>query len=255
MFALALRRQSEDNRERDAGAWIPKNPRLAELARQIQNLRGGGYVRAARCPSGLPALDRILGGGFPVASLHELLASGGSAAVWTVALMTATRAAGRHRWILYLDTAGDFYPPGVAQLGVPLGRLLVIRTRRQSEALWVCEQALRCRAVAAVVAPLRRLDTRVSRRLQLAAENGGGLALVIRTEASHGHTFAATRLRFEPLVGATELRRMLVTVLKLREGRPAEPFVLELPDAAGPLSAHAPSGHRAGSARRRVTAG
>jgi len=187
--------------------------------------------------------------------VHELLAPVDGAPVRSVALLAAGRAAGEHRWILYVDTGGDFYPPGAAQLGVPLERLLVVRAARRVDALWVSEQALRCRAVAAVVLPVRRVDAYISRRLQLAAESGGGLGLVIQSEPRPGHTFAASRLRLDPLLGEAETRRVLVSVLKLREGRPPEPFVLELPDAAGAVRAHAGSGERAGQTRRSVVVG
>lgn len=186
-------------------------------------------------------------------------------------------------WVFYIDTEGDFYPPAAAQLGLPLERLLVIRTRRTADALWVCEQALRCQALAAVVLPIRTLDAYVSRRLQLAAEVGGGLGFILRRETRGGQTFAATRLRLDPLPGsglclagrrptgtsaatqpdplrdknptpcvardgapaqggvsATDAsagsldgqRRMRITLLKLRDGRPAAPFELTLPLAA-----------------------
>ena len=82
-----------------------------------------------------------------------------------------------------------------------------------------------------MILPLRSLDARVSRRLQLAAETGGNLGLLIRSDIRGGPTFAASRLRFEPLPGAACGRRLLVSVLKLREGRLPPPFELELPDA------------------------
>ncbi len=102
-------------------------------------------------------------------------------------------------WVFYIDTGGDFYPPGAAQLGLPLERLLVIRMPQTANALWVCEQALRCKAVAAVVLPIRTVNAYVSRRLQLAAEMGGGLGFLLRSESRSDHTFAATRLRLDPL--------------------------------------------------------
>jgi protein ImuA len=234
---------------------VPKNPKLARLAEQIRKLQADRRPPRRHCPTGLRALDAALGGGFALASVHELLAPRDGAPARSVALLAGARAAGEHRWILYLDTSGDFYPPGAVQLGVPLERLLVIRVWRQVDALWVSEQALRCRAVAAVILPVRRIDAYVSRRLQLAAESGGGLGLVIQSDPRPGHTFAASRLRLDPLLGEAETRRVLVSVLKLREGRPAEPFVVELPDAAGALPAHAGSGDRAGQARRSAVVG
>ena len=207
----------------------PGNPKLAELAEQARRLCAHSSRSLPPCPSGLAALDDALGGGFVRGAIHELIAAGNNAAVRSVALLIATRAADQQRWIFYLDTTGDFYPPGAVQLGVPLERLVVIQTSRPGDALWVCEQSLRCKSVAAVVLPLRSLDVRVSRRLQLAAETGGNLGLLVGDDARSGPTFAASRLRFEPLPDVARGRRLLVSVLKLREGSPLEPFELELP--------------------------
>ena len=140
----------------------------------------------------------------------------------------------------------------MAQLGVPLERLVVVRTARLADALWACEQTLRCQAVAAVVLPLRRLDPYTSRRLQLAAETGGSLGLLVRSDEPGEPTFAASRVRFEPLVGAAGGRRMRVTVLKIREGWPRAPLVVELPDAPDAVSAPAVPADGAGAARRRT---
>jgi len=236
----------------DPVAWTPKNPRLAQLAEQIRRLRQRGHAPPARCPSGLPALDAALGGGFTTGAIHELVAPAAGAPAYSIALRVAARAAVRHRWILYIDTQQDLYPPALAQLGVPLTRLVVVRTPHWADAWWVCEQALRCPAVAAVVLPVRTVDAYVSRRLQLAAETGGGLGLLIRREEHGEPTFAATRLQLEPLVGAGGVRRARVTVRKMREGRPREPFVVELPDAADSVPAHSVFGDGASAARRCV---
>lgn len=243
----------EEIRAGEFAAWTPRNPRLAQLAEQIRRLQQRGHGPPAHCPSGLPALDAALGGGFALAAVHELIAVDDGVAACSVALRAATRAAGDHKWIVYIDTRGDLYPPGVAQLGVPLGRLLIVRATRAADALWVGEQTLRCRAVAAVVLPLRTLDAYTSRRLQLAAEAGRGLGLLIRRDASGGPTFAASRVRLEALVGAGAGRCLRATVLKLREGRPGGASIVELPDAADVVPVHAVSADGAGAPLRRAS--
>lgn len=229
---------------------------LARLAEEIRQRRTGGGVGTGagteRCSSGWPALDAALGGGFAGGAVHELVAGEWAAAVWTVALRTAARAAGLHKWLLCLDTGGDVYPPALVRLGVPLGRLLIVRASQVGEALWAAEQALRCRAVAAVVLPLRSVEAHASRRLQLAAETGGSLGLLLRNDERGGHTFAASRLRCEPVAGRTAGRRLRITVLKLREGRPSAPFVVELSDAPDSVPASAVPVDRAYPARRDV---
>lgn len=237
-----------------APAAVARRQVLARLAERIGRLRPGQGGPAPRCSSGIAALDAALGGGFALAAVHELLAPGGDAAAHTVAILTATRAVAGRRWIFLLDTAGDFYPPAAAQLGLPLERLVVIRVQRPADALWVAEQALRCRFVGAVLVALREMDGRQSRRLQLAAEAGGGLGLVLLSAAS-GATFAASRVQFDALPGVRESRRVRVSVLKVREGSPAAPFVLELADEPGVVPAAAEPVDGSGAAQRRAAAG
>jgi hypothetical protein len=51
--------------------------------------------------------------------------------------------------------AGAPYGPGLDLLGLPMERLVILRVARQREALWAMEEALKCRAVSAVVAEIR----------------------------------------------------------------------------------------------------
>ncbi|MBN2445139.1 MAG: hypothetical protein JXO22_00310 [Phycisphaerae bacterium] len=196
-----------------------------------------------------------MGGGFACGAVHELVGTSNATPVRSIALRTAALAAGQQNWVIYIDNANDCYPPGLAQLGIPLGRLLMIHASSATDTLWVCEQALRCSAIAAVIAAPRHLDTYVSRRLQLAAEAGGGLGLLLRPDAEHNKTFAASRIRFEPMAQDREVRQVLATVLKLREGSPSEPFVVELSDASGPVSTSAVPLDRSRAARRPSRAG
>lgn len=262
-----------------ASASVPRRPELAALAERVRQLQATRRPALKPCPTGLTKLDAALGGGFARGCIHELLAPAEGAPARSLALWAAARCVlggpeprqaeipGSRKWVFYLDTVGDFYPPGAAQFGLPLKHLLVVRTPRTADALWVCEQTLRCKVVAAVVLPIRTVDPYVSRRLQLAAETGGGLGFLLRPENRSGHTFAATRLRIDPLPckdptpclardGASVLdslpgnaparldpspgmdadsdgiyapRRVRVTLLKLRDGRPTEPFELALP--------------------------
>jgi len=266
----------------------PRAARLAELARQVERLRARHYVPIRRWATGLAPLDAATGGGLARGAVHELLTATPAAPLHTLALHLAAgaaRAVGRG-WVIYVDSAGDrpaaggLYPPALAQMGLPLGRRLVVRVAAAGDVLWACEQVLRSPAVGALVATLNQSDPYVSRRLQLAAEAGGGVGLLLRhvrpageeaRAASNdgaraaavgrpvpgglGTTFAASRLWVEPLAGETQARRVRVTVLKLREGAPVAPFELEVPDAPGLVYPPAVPGDGPGAARHRHVAG
>jgi len=216
--------------------------RLAELTRQIASLRFHWRVPSRYCPTGVAWLDTALGGGLLTAAVHELIAASDSAPAYSLAMRVAAQAAVGGKWIVYIDTTRDLYPPALLALGVPLGRLIVVRSGYGAEAFWAAEQSLRCHAVAAVLLPLRNSDPLSVRRLQLAAETGGGIGLLICAGLSGGATFAASRLRLDCLPGRGVARRVRITVLKQRAaGQSPDPLIVEWPDAADPMSAYAVS--------------
>lgn len=209
--------------------------RIAALVRQLDDIRSRWRPRDERFATGFSALDEVLGGGLARAAIHELLAPRLGSAARFLALQAAARAAlPARRKILLLDLENDFYPPAALRCGVPLDQLIVIRARRPADVLWVSEQALRCRGVGAVIAPMREIDPYVSRRLQLAAESGGAVGLFIKVSRDGGNTFAASRLRVDPLAASMLVRRAQITVLKLRDGQPGATAQIEWPDVVLP---------------------
>ena len=150
---------------------------------------------------GVPAIDAALGGGLPGAALHELSATPlhlGAAAGFALAL--ATLAQERTRETLWIATdfgnleTGTLYGPGLDQFGLPADRLLIARVARPVDALFAMEEALKCRALSAVIAELGDApDLTATRRLALAAKDHGGLGLILRHTMSDAPSAARTR--------------------------------------------------------------
>ncbi len=139
--------------------------------------------------SGCPPLDGILPeGGFHRGTLTEWLADGDGAGATTLAVLAAREACRQGGTLVVVDADGGFYPPAAVRLGIAPGQLLVVRAEQRADHDWALDQALRCPAVAAVLAwpesPAGRLDDRTFRRLQLAAEAGGSLGLLVRPAES-----------------------------------------------------------------------
>jgi protein ImuA len=89
------------------------------------------------------------------------------------------------------------------------------------DALWAFEEALRCRALAAVAAEIDDVDLTQSRRLQLAAELGGTTALLLRPPGELALPSAArTRWRIESRAGAGETPRWRVELARVQGGAP-----------------------------------
>ncbi len=222
------------------GAPRPRRAVLEHLRRQLERVRAR-HRPASRGlhPTGFGALDAILGGGLPGPAIHELVARTEAGGARTLALKLAWNIAGHApaSAILLIDPQGAFYPPAAAMMGIDLDRLLVGRVATSREALWLAEQALRCPALAAVVLWLRSIKPRSARRLQLAAEAGGNVGLLV-VERACGSSFAASRLIVEPRPPkpdeADDLRLWLsqplrVQVERLREGPAGREATIDLP--------------------------
>ncbi|MQX35639.1 ImuA family protein [Roseospira navarrensis] len=164
------------------------------------------------------------GGGLALGCLHhvadgaplERAAGGGAggAALAFAALMAArlattdpARTSGMARprpvvWCLRAGSPDDsLYGPGLAALGLTPARLIVVRAPEAADVAWAMEEALRCPDVGAVVGQIPgRLDPAAGRRLTLAAEAGGGGAVLLRParEPAESVPGAVTRWRVTP---------------------------------------------------------
>jgi hypothetical protein len=193
---------------------------LQALREQITRLEGARRPvgNPAFVPSGCEPLDRLLpDGGFRGGTLVEWLAAGDGTSRETLAFGTAREACREGGAVVVLDDAGEFYAPAAVRLGIPPEQMIVVRASTHADNIWALDQALRCPAVAAVVAWLAKLDAHTFRRLQLAAEEGGGLGLLVRPEAArHEPSWAEVRLWIEPLpTAAPETpRRLKIQVLR-----------------------------------------
>src|SRR5580692_9727651 len=171
--------------------------------------------------TGKSSLDaRLPGGGWPTASLIEVLLDDtglGEVQLFLPALVACQRnTTGDAPWIVWIAPPHEPYAPALAQQGLELGRLLIVRPTTATEALWAAEQALSSGVCAAVLLWLKGTDDRWLRRLKLAAEAGGALGVLFRPER-HRFEFSPAALRLLLTQGATEPR---LELLKVQGGRP-----------------------------------
>jgi hypothetical protein len=212
--------------------------------------------------SGAAAIDRLLpGGGLQHGMLVEWLAELPGCGAATLGLLAAREACRAGGMLVVLDRAGTFYPPPAVGWGVDLARLIVVRPRTVRDELWAAVQSLRSPVVAAVWMMIDRLDSRNFRRLQLAAEAGRTLGVLVRGASAHGQpswadlrlgvqsresmtndeirmtndrkshsTFVIRISSFTPLPAPCRL--VQVSLLRLRGGRAGGSVLLEIDDAA-----------------------
>lgn len=178
---------------------------LDKLVQQGALWRGrGGVADRRRCLStGWRDLDELTGGGWPRGALTELLLEGEAGlGVLLPALARLSREAG---WLVWVNPPYVPYAPALCGHGVCIARNLIVRTS-MVQTLWAAEQALRSGACGAVLAWTQTVRPAQVRRLQLAAETGGGLGLLFRpaTDAVQVSP-AALRLSVLPEAGALRL--------------------------------------------------
>jgi cell division inhibitor SulA/protein ImuA len=125
-------------------------------------------------------------------------------------------------WLVWIAPPHEPFAPALAQHGIDLDRLLVVRPVSATEALWAAEQALASGVCAAVLLWLKGTDDRWLRRLKLAAEAGGALGVLFRPER-HRFESSPAALRLLLTRGDDHPR---IDILKVQGGRPG-PVELE----------------------------
>lgn len=92
---------------------------------------------------------------------------------------------------------GPLSGAGLAAFGLDPGRLLFVQARKPREALWAVEEAMRCPAVALVLAELPELGFTASRRLVLAGKSYGVPVIALLGQCCEGATAATARWRVQ----------------------------------------------------------
>ena len=158
-------------------AWTPSVALAAHLvtARDIERRDQRG-----RLPSGVAALDALIGGGWPRAALSEL-AGGRSTGRTAVLLATVAAAVRRGETVGLVDVGGSLDPRAAARAGISLGRLLWIRCELD-KGLAAAEIVVAAGGFALVVLDLGQANLRAPcaswQRLKRAAEQQGAAVLL-----------------------------------------------------------------------------
>ena len=230
---------------------------LDELRQHLARLQkpAGLIDGPAMLPFGVPAIDEVLGGGLARGALHEIaaLSEAHLPAATGFALGLAALAGGtRHAvWIaedMALAESGAPHGAGLDAFSLCPQRLLTVAVAHRQDLMWTMEEALRCRAVGAVIGEMRHgaLDSVAVRRLSLAAGDSGALAFLLRAQPAHDASTAVTRWVVGTSPSATPQRhdmgapRFAAHLTRNRRG-PAASWILEWrpTDERFVLAAHA----------------
>jgi len=178
-------------------------------------------------PSGRARLDaRLPGKGWPLGAVSELISGNPGLGELSLLFPVLADIAAQGQWVVLVDPPWIPYPASLCGHDLPLGQLLLVRTRSDRESLWACEQALRNGRGGAVLAWPERISFARLRRLQLAAEANAKLAFLFRPESAlREPSPAALRLQLEP----GERYGTLIRVIKCRGSHPPDPVWIPQP--------------------------
>lgn len=177
---------------RDSIADIERKPALAEARIRVEGDSG--------------AFPRLGGGLLQEVFTDERRNAGavlGFALAQAKGLLSAQRIA-----IIYLQLGDEGqklglpYGPGLLGFGLDPAALVLVRPASMSELLWAAEEAIACRAVAAVVADIagyqKLLDFTASRRLSLRTASAGTSMFLLRYGTAREASAAHLRWRLMP---------------------------------------------------------
>ncbi len=180
--------------------------------------------------TGLPLLDDALPhGGWPLGALTEILIDREGIGELRLVMPALARLSREGRWLAWISPPYIPYAPALAQHGIDVTRVMLVRPKADNDHFWAVEQALRAGTCGAVLAWPTAGDSRRLRRLQLAAEAGNSWGLLFRPLRSARQSSPAA-LRLQLHVHADHLQ---VTILKCRGGWPRKPLQVTLPLQSG----------------------
>ena len=183
---------------------MPNLPDKMATMRALQTLSSLEGKQQRRMALGHPGADAALYGGLITGALHEVFAhdpqSAASASGFATALTLRAERTKKILWIRQDFSAlehGEMSGSGLLELGFDPRRLVMLRAANAADALRAATDALACAALGAtiieVIGTPKILDLVASRKLTLAAQAKGVMALLLRFNAPPQASSAETR--------------------------------------------------------------
>lgn len=166
---------------------------------------------------------------FPTGTVHEFVSDEIPAAAATNGFITALagKVMQNSGLCLWISNEKNIYPSGLNHFGLDADRIVFIHAPKPKDALWIVEEALKCEALASVIAQVKELGFTESRRLQLAVEKSGVTGFIHRSGLKYESSTACTaRWKITPLPSVNDdlpgigLSCWNVELLKVRNGKP-----------------------------------
>lgn len=187
---------------------------VPDTADDVVLLRRNGVASGrAVLPTGIERFDGSLRGGLPLAGLTEIhgpqTRDAGAVAGFTLALLSLQAKTSQAPVpFLWIGTAEIFREAGLPyalglqrRFGLHPGTLLVSRSEKLADTLWIAEEAARQVSLSAIILEIRgnpqKLDLVATRRLHLRAQEAGHALFLLRHAGQPEPTAAPVRLIVE----------------------------------------------------------
>ena len=197
---------------------MPSEPLLDSLLLRHDTWRGRNRsLRKHVITTGNEKLNRLLLGGWPVSALTELVTQQDGIGELSLLLPTIKHYTSEGKLCVWLDPPYQPYAPSLVNAGIPLEKLLIVRSKNSKEWLWAAEQSIRGKVL--LFAWSNKAQPRYSalRKLQLAATESLAPAFLFSPHpALKAHSPALLRIELESL----EPNVLSITLHKLRGKMP-----------------------------------
>lgn len=204
-----------------------KNKRLVWQAHQnvhTPDLNSTGFKR----------LDAELQGGFPQQGVVDIDSPVGIGELRLLLPNLHARQQNRERLLVFIAPPIPLNAEMLAEYGFALQQVLVIQPTSSSEALWSAEQCLKSGCCQGVLLWHDAIEIHQVKRLQLAAEQGSALHILMRRRKNLSLSLPvplAMRLRPQP-------KGLNIEITKRKGGWPSQPFALDMSHHWPQLTVH-----------------
>jgi hypothetical protein len=215
---------------------VPSSTSLEQLLRSQPQIWRGLRNQNQSMPtiaSGFAELDALLpGGGWPSGAVMEMRLPRLGIGELRLLLPALSSLSLRGRWIIWLAPPHQPYAPALLQAGIDLQRVLVVDVEHPNDIPWALEKLLRSGRCGIALAWPARLSNHQCRRLQLAAEQGGALAVLflinpqnnaVNSASSSSAGYAALCIEAKPASNGLALN-----IIKARGNLRRESLILPL---------------------------
>jgi protein ImuA len=139
---------------------------------------------------------------FPEGAIHEFICNSNEDITVSAAFICGITASlmKKNAPSVWITSTQNIFPPALTQFGIQPHNIIFIRLQKEREKLWAMEEALKCDALATVIAEIKDLSFTDSRRFQLAVERSKVTGLLLRLKPKNFATAAVTRWKISSAI-------------------------------------------------------